>query len=418
MATKKTKSNGNSAARLVDPEDLLTEEDFEFEDFLDELGPEISTVSIFRVARDGSREHVDKVSLSELIADVYGWLRENCGTGKYQLYFRGADRRYRGAKTVSVGERKPANGAQLAGAGNGHSTSHQEWMEKQFALQQQFITGLLASLKAPDVGSLLSGIAQLAPKPLAQPDPSAMLTAVATVFANLRGPQKDEDWLQRAKTIIELAKDLQPESAGGDTVWSVVKDVGKEVVHRLGPGAPGGNKGPGENGALPVATTTVIPPTNRPPAHAVIENPADVALATEIVSPVVSPADSAAPAAPVPTMPAVNLPQNASDWLRVGLAYLKEKARLFKEPDIYVDWLFDNIEEPQCKAIVASIREGATMENLLQFDPEIAQNEGLRTWFQRIYDGVHADLFPHMDSTGARGHENHVVDHARSRAAG
>jgi hypothetical protein len=420
VAAKKTKSNGNGA-RLVDPEELLTEEDFEFEDFLDELGPEISTVSIFRVARDGSREHVDKVSLSELIADVYGWLRENCGTGKYQLYFRGADRRYRGAKTVSVGERKPANGAQLAGAGNGHSTSHQEWMEKQFALQQQFITGLLASLKAPDLGNLLSGIAQLAPKPLAQPDPAAMLTAVALVFDKLRGPQKDEDWLARAKTIIELAKDLQPDSAGGDTVWSVVKDVGKEVVHRLGPGAPGTN-----GNALPATTTTrtTVMPTNAEraaPVQVVVERPADVALATDVVSPVISPADSA----PAPTNGAsavtvanVNLPQNAADWLRVGLGYLKEKARLFKEPDIYVDWLFDNLEEPQCKAIIGSIREGATMENLLQFDPEISQNEGLKNWFQRVYDGVHSELFPQMDSTGARGHENHVVDHARSRAAG
>src|SRR5438128_711367 len=91
---------------LVDPEEFLTPDDIDFEDFLDELGPEIATVSIFRVLRDGSREHVDKVPLGELMSDIFGWLRENCGIGKYQLYFRGEDKRYRGAKTVIVGERK------------------------------------------------------------------------------------------------------------------------------------------------------------------------------------------------------------------------------------------------------------------------------------------------------------------------
>jgi hypothetical protein len=402
VATKKTKTNGPS---LIDPEELLTDEDFEFEDFLDELGPEISTVSIFRVLRDGSREHVDKVSLSELITDVYGWLREQCGPGKYQLYFRGADRRYRGAKTVSVGERKSANGAQLAAGANGHaSTNHQEWMEKQFTLQQQFITGLLASMKGPDVGALLTGLAHLTPK---APDSAAMLTAVATVFTSLRGPQKDEDWLQRAKTILELAKDMQPDSTGKDTVWSVVKDVGKEVVHRLA--APGANG----NGSAPLTATTTTMTRSAAPIEVVVERPADVALAADIVSPVVSPASTA------PTNGAgLNLPQNAADWLRVGLGYLKEKAKLFKEPEIYIDLMFDNVEEPQWKAIISSVREGATIDNLLEFDPEIKQNEGLRNWFMRVYNGVHSELFPPLDSSGARGHENNVIDHARISEAG
>jgi hypothetical protein len=132
-----------------------------------------------------------------------------------------------------------------------------------------------------------------------------------------------------------------------------------------------------------------------------------------MVAPTAGVDTAAAPAAAI----AGQLPQNVSDWIRVGLAYLKEKARRFRDPGIYVDTILDNDDEPQWAAIVGAIREGATFENLLQFDPEIGQ-EGMRSWFQRLYDGVHSELFQAVDSTRAGGNENNTTDHARTRATG
>ena len=68
-------------------------EDFDLEEFLDTVGPGTSVIDIFRVKTDGSTPRVGRVTLDVLQEDVYGYLAETFGTGKYDLQFKGSDKR-------------------------------------------------------------------------------------------------------------------------------------------------------------------------------------------------------------------------------------------------------------------------------------------------------------------------------------
>src|SRR5262249_30152665 len=103
--TKQSNSRGRAPDPPAPPFDDWSDPSQEAEDFftvLDEIGPGTSHIEIFRMNRDGSRGHVDRVTLQALQEDVYGFLRETYGPGKYLLTFKGQDRRYRGSKVLQV----------------------------------------------------------------------------------------------------------------------------------------------------------------------------------------------------------------------------------------------------------------------------------------------------------------------------
>ncbi len=83
---------------------------------------------------------------------------------------------------------------------------------------------------------------------------------------------------------------------------------------------------------------------------------------------------------------------NLRRWLTAQVAYFKEKAKVGKDPGFWIDYVFENSEEPGCQAILYAIRQGATFENLLAFDPEIGQNPQLTLWFTELYNGVKSGL--------------------------
>src|SRR5215470_13204496 len=98
MARKTTKD---------DFEEIATpQEEIDFETFLEEIGPGTASIDVFRCMRSGERERIDRVELDALLNDPHGFLYDSYGAGKYMLHFKGADRRYRGSKTLSVGDRK------------------------------------------------------------------------------------------------------------------------------------------------------------------------------------------------------------------------------------------------------------------------------------------------------------------------
>lgn len=361
--------------------ELPTQDEVDFETFLDEVGPGTATIEVFRYKRDGTRGQLDKVALDVLREDVYGFLRESYGPGKYWLVFKGADRRYKGSKILIVEDPKVRTDdtrAPIAGASNGTDPLIRDMLLAMIAAQKP--------APVPDLGAMMTGLAAMLsamkpselPKP---PDSAAMLTAVASVFATLRGPQKDEDWLERAKTIIGLAKDLSPDSNKEENFWSVAKDVGKEVITRLQIGGQ--------------------------PAGAVVEVPAIAAGQTVNVAPQQTQQEQTNVGGP-----------SFQDWLRAGIRYLRDKAAHGKTVDWMIDRVLEDSEEPQWAAVIEAIQKGASFENLLQFEPSIGQNPELSAWFKQLYDGLYAEIHKSVDSTRARGDNGDASKNAGTSADG
>jgi hypothetical protein len=288
MATraKNTSKTEQALENMLTDVDRPDPEEQEFEEFVHEIGPSSSYIDIFKIKVGGSRPHLDRVTYEEVKADPYGFVRDKYGAGKFMLQFRGANRKYCGSKLLEV---ETVAGLPVAvqpiGVGMGGDAGYTAFMREQAAQNQQLITTLIASMKGPDIGSLLSGIAALmgggnkqgsdlaALAPLLRPtDPAAMLTAVVAAFSAIQGPSKDQDWLTRMKDVVGLVKDLQPDTNGNggreENMWSVVRDVGKEVVTRLAPvllnGAPGQQEVTRPLAAVSTATASASRPTATP----------------------------------------------------------------------------------------------------------------------------------------------------------
>jgi hypothetical protein len=99
---------------------------------------------------------------------------------------------------------------------------------------------------------------------------------------------------------------------------------------------------------------------------------------------------------------------NVQGWIVFEIGALKDKAKKGKDPGFWVDYILENEEEPGCAAIMFAIRQGATFEQLLAIDPEIAQNPQLTFWFRQVYDGLHGD----MDTGGESGNIGNPVPDA------
>ena len=352
------------------PEESLIKSEIDIEDFLDEWGPGTSIVEVYRMKQDGSRPHITRVAIDILKADLYGYLREHCGPGKFCLQFKDASRKIRKSLVVDVeAERGAAPGA-TAPVNND--------------FQQQMILALIAAQKpAPpvDVGAILAGMGAMmaALKPSAPAaDPSQMLQSITTTFATLKSAAGEEGGIQKALNLINAAKDLVPGGEKSDDSWlGVAKDVTRTVVEVLKPK-------PNGNGIEPRAALPAVPAGAMPTARVynadVVPQVADAALGQ---------------------------PKNPEDilkeWIGAQLAFLKTKARAGKDPEFWVEYTLENAEEPGNAAILEAMRRGATFQHLLTFDPEISKDPVLAGWFQRFYEELHAALNEDLDSGGPGG---------------
>lgn len=324
--------------------------------FLEEVGTGISTVDIFRLNKDGSRPHVDRVTLDALKDDVYGYLR-SLGAAKYLLQFKSADRLIRKSKVIEVAGGVAPNGVPATQAG---AFDHVGFLREQMAQQQTLLLALISNMgkgsAMPDL-SFLSGV-------LKAPDIMPMVTLMAAMI----GKKDDGGGLALAQTIVKMSRDLAPAGGQDDSWLSVIKDVGGKVVDNIGvafrqPGAPAA--------LLPAGTT--IPPT--------------------------TPAQTPPAQQPVGGNPIVTR-ENFASWLGQALTYLKTKAAAGKDVEIVADYIIENSEEPQWTAVLGVIEQGATFENLLQFDPQIGQDPALRAWFQKLYDELRDAISNPVDSAG------------------
>lgn len=376
MGRKPKGARNPSPPPPYDPfEDDLTNDEIDIEDFLAEWAPGTAVVEIYQCMKDGSRPHQERVGIDILRTDLYGYLREHFGAGKYQLQFKDAQRRIRKTLTVDVAAGKPI-------APNGGTSNT--------AFNEQLILALIASNRPPqlpppiDMGALMTGLAAImtALKPVAPgTDPAAMLQAVSSTFSNLKSAAGDTDnWMDKVQKLVTIARELNPGEGGGDTWPSLIKDIGGKVLEGLKPGAGAQPNGrPPQIVARPVTVVPTIP-AGAMPVHQPVTEEQSVDVPTE----------------DTPDM-------LREKWLRAQLAFLKQKALAGKDVEFWVDYILENQEEPGNQAILYAMDQGATFQHLLTFDAEIGKNPVLAGWFQQFYESLHAALIEDMDSPGKGG---------------
>ena len=360
------------AKKALEELDILApaQEDFDLEEFLESVGPGTSVIDIFRVKTDGSTPRVGRVTLDVLREDVYGYLAETFGTGKYDLQFKGSDKRIRAQKRLAVEASGPPTNHQN-GNGNGNGSGN--------GTERELMLALIASLRPPppvDIGSLLQGLAAMRPVLPPSPDPVALFTALITGMATLKGNNSD-DGMERLQKMMALVKDMMPEGRQEENLYTVVKDIGTKVVDAIKP--------------RPVSGAVELPV-----AAAVQEAPA---------------------ALPAPD-PFTVTEDTLQQWIKNQLAYLKMKAKADKDPAAWVDYIFENDDEPGCHAVLIAMERGVTFDMLCDFDTEIKSNPQLNTWFRKLYDGLHAELHPSVDTAGGTGNVGDPAPNADAGASG
>ena len=369
------------------------EEEFEFVEFLEKYGPGSSQLKVYRVpdkGTNGTPRFVEIVQPDDLNEEI---MRERYGEGIYILRFFNTAGKYLASKRVYIDALKRSK----LGSDSGN-LDMVSFMREQQVQQQTLMLGLISALgqglagggtKGPDIGQLLAGMGSMmiAVKPAAI-DPASILTSMVTAVTALSAKNGNGDDLDKISKIIEIANGLQPKN--DDSLLGVARDVAGKVVDAFA--------GPRQQ-------------TQQQQAH--IEErpaiPAGASMAQQI------------------NAPNLNREEMMIGWLKAQLNYLKGKAAIGKDVDFWVDSTFENQEEPGNSAILEALQRGATIEHLLQFDPEIAQNAGLKDWFTRFYNGVYSGLQeqqfgtagnPVMDSSGPARDGTDIVDNERSSATG
>jgi hypothetical protein len=390
-----------ASKKTVDIADLLvpeTQDELDLQAFLEDVGTSTSSVDLYRVRRDGGKSYKARLLFQDLKENAMEYIRTEYGGGKWLLSFRDAGGRIKGNKLVEIEEDKETQPVTTITT---QPVDHLQFMREQMAMQQNLITALIANSNKGnglDMGQLLTGMAAMMTamtgghKPdvdigmilnaLKPTDPSVMLGAMVNVFAAMKGTTKDDDWIEKTSKLVGLAKEISGDGnngsngAGADSMWGVVSEVGKHVADRFLPNvlASGGPR------QIPASTTV------QPGDHSMVSR---------------MPVGGNDPEKNAETESQDAGRERMMQWIKAGLTYLKSKAQMGKDPLIYVDLIMDNQEEPQWQALLYVLNQGASFENLLTFDPEIAENPALAAWFKVVYDGLKDSDDP--DSGGAAG---------------
>lgn len=347
------------------PELPPTIEQSQVDEFFDGIEPNVAYLEIFRMRDDGRRPQCGRVTLDLLRDDCHGYLRTKFGSGRYLLMGKDSKRTYLGSRVIEVEAAEPTPVAAPNGiAGNGSNS-----------FEREMLLAMIAAQKPIDLGSMFQGMAAMQPKF----DVTGILTAMVAVFTALKPPESaKDDWLQKSRELIGLAKDLSPNPTE-ENLYTVAKDVGTKLIEAIKPrpavlDAGGGN---------PVE----IQRADRAPAQ-IPQQVAVMGMSEE----------------------------NLQKWIETQLAFLKEKARRNKDPEFFVDYILDNDEEPGCNAVLIAMERGVTFEMLLSFDSEIQSNSQLAEWFRKLYDGLHVALFS-VDTSGQAGDAGNPEANAAAGAA-
>jgi hypothetical protein len=360
MTARKGTKSGKLLARsnqpaAEDPDDFGGEAGADIEQFFADQ-EESAIVMVYKIGKPGERDgFLDTHSISSLRnPSAQQVIRDTYGAGNYNLKLKAPDSRgimrFSGSKTITIAERPGGAGPAV----NGRPHSVEDFFREEAAKTQQLLLAMIASNKPQQLD--LNGLAALLTaigggNNKQQSD----LGAVVSAFTMLK-QSADPNQLGQVKDVLEIAKSLSGAGAapaGGDgeldTSWA---GIIKGVLSAFGGAAAGGRR------ALNPAPATL-------PAGG--DDDDDGQPGEE---------------------------EMFQRWLQGQLQFLKTKAANNKPVEFWIQYTIDNADEAGNQAIFAALKGGATFENLLQFDPEIATNAALRVWFQKFYDGLKRSLQP------------------------
>jgi hypothetical protein len=386
-----------------------TTEELDLDEFLTEIGPSTAVIHILRLKPDGSRPQLGKTTMEAIREDPYEYLRQTYGGGRFMLMFRGSDRRIHGAKTLEV-EGAPL--VQGAPAANNGATEEKLPFHDRLLLYN----ALRPQAPAVDMGAMLAGMAAmmtaLRPADPKQTDPLEMFRSMMTMLESMK-KKEEKDPLTQLREVAGVIKEFSGDGGKeADSMWGAITSIGKDVIEKAAP-------------ILGQVATARVPAQPIAPAPVVARTQKDLRLNPPMIPAGAVPGE--VPGLPAGTVVAgatssvspANAEENLRKWLGAQIALFKIKARAGKDPGFWIDYVFENDEEPGCQAVLYAIRQGATLENLMAFDAEIAQDVQLTAWFREVYNGVRAGLLQgSMDSGGQGGNPNDDSANAPARVAG
>lgn len=90
---------------------------------------------------------------------------------------------------------------------------------------------------------------------------------------------------------------------------------------------------------------------------------------------------------------AAQLPAAGEDrslaMLRHGVSYLKQKALQGKRPDVYIDFILENLDDPQWQPFLRMCQ--GPFEEIAKIDPELL-NAPFRPWFEQLWNELKAAI--------------------------
>lgn len=349
-----------------------SQEDLDLDDFLNEIGPSISVIHVLRMKPDGSRPQVGKTTMDQIREDPWEFLRSSYGGGKFLLLFRGSDRRIHGSKILEV-EGAPVTPTQRPNDSSSTNGTNPENLSFHDRLLLYNFLG--SSRPQNDMGAMMAGIAAImtAVKPNGESkaaDPIQMFQTIMQMYQGMKD-KNEKSPLDQIRDVAGVIKEFTGDGKDVDSPWGAVAAIGKDLVEKASPILSN------LAGVRPVVTEVPLPQQPRP----VLPQP-------EQPKP---PIEAKVPADPLASE------ESLRQWLGTQITFFKEKAKAGKNPGFWIDYIFENAEEPGCQAILYAIRQGVSFQNLLAFDEEIRQNPQLSLWFKEVFDGVQQELRAEAD---------------------
>lgn len=328
--------------------------------FLDEFGPQSSKLSLYRLKPGTAKfewlnHYVPDAVTPETIRDEFG-------AGTYALNLLDERGHYITRRTFDIGgsaedwERARITGgrAAAAAAAPAESSNSNELTLELIRAQGQMLLALATRQ---------------------QPNGLEDAVKVLNALGERTGPK---DQLETLGAMVKLARDI---GGGGDSMVSLLREVAPAVLGPLGQLVT--SRAGASGGQLPKPTPAALPA------------PREVTTPDKPAAPAANHPPAADPAGAVdwPPPSAENAPSDEVQALLFAqLQYWKGKARKpDSDPGFWVDYVFENDDEPQIKAVLWAVRH-YPFAALVQFDPELGSDGRLREWFSALYDGIRGEL--------------------------
>jgi hypothetical protein len=300
----------------------------EVNSFLSRLAIQEGRAAVYRMGKSGAREWCLNAGLADVNEE---WIFDNCGPGKYLIRVMDARGRYIQSITLMIAERKEEKSA--AAPVNAVADMQVALLRDQLNRQQEILLKMLERSSQPP-----------------QPPPQQ---SIGELVAALKGiwdmTPKAADPTHGISTIINsLTKgiELAQAASSGDDKMSWIRII--EHVADKFPGltqAVVGAAGGVNDGAPSTAQS----------------------------------GDTSAP------HPGNGNGDPVKLFLRQSIGYLKKKALMRQDPEMWVEWISNNLDEEHWLRLAQLLQQ--PFERIAEVDPEIS-SEPLRSWFMQLFNGL------------------------------